>query len=58
MKISPHEGGPPFAVSIPLYESLLEPYFEKKSVTQVPTEKSHAGREGKEAFAVWQRKFE
>ena len=54
--ISDHEGGPPFAVSVQLYESLLESYFTRVSVTPVPKEKSHPNRDGKEVFVVYQRK--
>lgn len=47
--------GPPFPVSPELYQQLLVPAgFELMSLQQ-PCPKSHEGRGGKEALALWRR---
>ena len=56
--LSNHEGGPPFAVSIEAYESVLSACFEKRSIETVPDHLSHPGRAGKEMFGVWVRRHD
>ena len=53
---SARAGGPPFAMSEDLVSKLLTKEGLKcRLLRKVPKELSHAGREGKEAIAVWQK---
>jgi len=48
------EGGPPYAMSFSLVESLLKPHgFE--AIESGPAKESHSARQGREWLAVWRK---
>ncbi|KAI8818705.1 TPMT family [Fimicolochytrium jonesii] len=55
--LSDHEGGPPFALSVEVYDSLLSTEFEKLFMEDVlETFESRTRQEYGEKLAVWKRK--
>ncbi len=50
----PREQGPPFALEPEEVAEHLRPFFSRRELR--PVKRSHAGREGKEWIALWQRR--
>ena len=51
------EGGPPYAMSMDLVKSLLEPLgFEAKTLEMLPDDMCHKGREERTALGRWVKK--
>ncbi|KND04470.1 uncharacterized protein SPPG_00197 [Spizellomyces punctatus DAOM BR117] len=55
--LSNHEGGPPFALSVDIYRSLLSPHFEEVFIEEVlDTFESRTRQEYGEKLSLWKRK--